>query len=111
MLLAHDADQALRAHLAYVRSIAAGWPLDSSALARRARAMTLLGVALAPAALTAIGAAARAWHGTAGHLYLALAWGVAPLLVLTPPFTVRGRMALVAFAIVLLCATGSKLWD
>jgi hypothetical protein len=34
-----------------------------------------------------------------------------PVLMLTPPFTARGRMALVAFAIMLLCATGSKLWD
>jgi len=94
-----------------VRLLAASWPVDVAALARRARALVLLGIALAPAAVTATGAAAGAWHGRAGHLYLLLAWGMPPLLVLTPPFTARGRMALVAFAIVLLCATGSKLWD
>jgi hypothetical protein len=111
VLLAHEADQALRAQLARVRVLAATWPIDTAALARRARAMTLLTMTPALAAMTAIGAAAGAWHGTAGHLYLALAWGVAPVLMLTPPFTARGRMALVAFAIVLLCAFGSKLWD
>ncbi|WP_075793738.1 hypothetical protein [Massilia putida] len=111
VLLAHEADQALRTRLARVRVLAAGWPIDVAALARRARAMTWLTVAPAPAALAAIGVAAGAWHGTAGHLYLALAWGAPPVLMLTPPFTARGRMALVAFAIVLLCATGSKLWD
>jgi hypothetical protein len=111
VLLAHEADQALRTQLARVRVLAAAWPIDAATLARRARAMTLLAMAPAPAALTAIGTAAGAWHGTAGHLYLALAWGVAPVLMLTPPFTARGRMALVAFAIVLLCAFGSKLWD
>lgn len=111
VLLVHDADQALRTQLARVCVPAAGWPIDMTALARRARAMTLLVMMPAPAMLTCIGAAAGAWHGTAGHLYLALAWGMPPLLVLTPPFTARGRMALVAFAIMLLCATGSKLWD
>jgi hypothetical protein len=111
VLLAHDADQALRAQLARVRVPAASWPIGFAALARRARALTLLGIALAPAAVTAAGAAAGAWHGKAGRLYLLLAWSTPPLLVLTPPFTARGRMALVALAIVLLCATGSKLWD
>jgi hypothetical protein len=111
VLLAHEADQALRTQLARVRGLAAGWPIEVAALARRARAMALLSVMPALALLTAIGAAAGAWRSTAGHLYLALAWGVPPVLMLTPPFTARGRMALVAFAIVLLCATGSKLWD
>jgi hypothetical protein len=111
VLLAHEADQALRAQLARVRVPAAGWPVDFGALARRARAMTLLAMTPALAVLTGIGAAVQAWHGTAGHLYLALAWGMPPVLMLTPPFTARGRMALVAFAIMLLCATGSKLWD
>ena len=111
VLLVHEADQAQRTQLARVRLLAAGWPIDGAALARRARAMTLLTLMPALAMLTCIGATVRAWHGTAGHLYLALAWGMPPLLVLTPPFTARGRMALVAFAIVLLCATGSKLWD
>jgi hypothetical protein len=111
VLLTHEADQALRTQLARVRVLAAGWPVDVAALARRARAMALLSVTPALAMLAAIGAAAGAWHGTAGHLYLALAWGAPPVLMLTPPFTARGRMALVAFAIVLLCATGSKLWD
>jgi hypothetical protein len=111
VLLVHEADQALRTQLARVRVLAAGWPVDVAALARRARAMTLLSVTPALALLTGVGAAVRAWHGTAGHLYLALAWGAPPVLMLTPPFTARGRMALVAFAIVLLCATGSKLWD
>jgi len=111
VLLAHEADQALRSQLARVRVLAAGWPIDVAALARRARALVLLGIAFAPAAVTAAGALAGAWHGTAGHLYLALAWGMPPLLVLTPPFTARGRMALVAFVIMLLCATGSKLWN
>jgi hypothetical protein len=111
VLLTHDADQALRAQLARVRGLAAAWPVDAAALARRARALVLLGIALAPATVTIAGAAAGTWHGKAGHLYLLLAWGVPPLLVLTPPFTARGRMALVAFAIVLLCATGSQLWN
>jgi hypothetical protein len=111
VLLVHEADQALRTQLMRVRVLAAGWPVDVAALARRARAMGLLSVVPALALLTGIGAAVRAWHGTAGHLYLALAWGTAPVLMLTPSFTARGRMALVAFAIVLLCATGSKLWD
>ncbi|WP_322402412.1 hypothetical protein [Massilia luteola] len=111
VLLVHDADQALRTQLARVRVPAAGWPIDVAALARHARAMTLLILTPALAVLTCMGAAAGAWHGTAAHLFLALAWGIAPLLVLTPPFTARGRMALVAFAIMLLCATGSKLWE
>jgi len=111
VLLAHEADQALRTQLARVRNLAAGWPVEFATLARHARALVLLGLALAPAAITSAGAVVGAWHGTAGHLYLLLAWGVPPLLVLTPPFTARGRMALVAFVIVLLCATGSKLWD
>jgi hypothetical protein len=101
----------LRTQLARVRGPVAAWPIDAAALTRHARVMTLLTMAPTPAALTAIGTAAGAWHGTAGHLYLALAWGVGPVLTLTPPFTARGRMALVAFAIVLLCAFGSKLWD
>jgi hypothetical protein len=111
VLLVHEADQALRTQLTRVHVLAAGWPVDVAALARCARAMTLLSVTPALALLTGIGAAVNAWHGTAGHLYLALAWGTPPVLMLTPPFTARGRMALVAFAIMLLCATGSKLWD
>jgi hypothetical protein len=111
VLLAHDADQALRTRLARVRGLAAAWPIDFATLARQARALALLGIALAPGAITAAGAAAGAWHGRAGHLYLLLAWGMPALLVLTPPFTARGRMALVAFAIMLLCATGSQLWN
>jgi len=111
VLLAHEADQALRRQLARVRGLAAGWPVDVAALAWHARALVLLGIALAPAAVTAAGALAGAWHGTAGRFYLLLAWSVPPLLVLTPPFTARGRMALVALAIMLLCATGSQLWN
>jgi len=111
VLFAHEADQALRDQFARVRGLASGWPVDVAALARHARALMLLGIALAPAAVTAAGAPAGAWHGTAGRLYLLVAWGMPPLLVLTPPFTARGRMALVAFLIVLLCATGSKLWN
>jgi hypothetical protein len=111
VLLVHEADQAQRTQQARVRVLAAGWPIDVAALAWRARAMTLSSVTPALALLAAIGAAVRAWHGTAGHLYLALAWSTPPVLIWTPPFTARGRTALVAFAIMVLCATGSKLWD
>jgi hypothetical protein len=61
--------------------------------------------------LSAAGVAAQAWGGTAGRLYLALAWSLPPLLAATPPFTPRGRMALLAFSIMLLCATGSTIWN
>jgi hypothetical protein len=44
-------------------------------------------------------------------LYLSLAWGTLPLLAATPPFTPRGRVALLAFSIMLLCATGSTIWN
>lgn len=108
VLLVHDADAALRAQTARVRALGAAWPLDLERLAWRARGMLLLGLATAPAAITVAGSAAHAWTHTAGRAYLALAWTVAPLLVLTPPFTARGRMALVALAIMLLCATGSQ---
>ena len=111
VLLAHDVDQTLRTRSARVRALAGGWPIDVGALAWRARGMAVLGAMAAPACVTVLGGAAGTWHGTAGRLYLALAWSAPPLLVLTPPFTARGRMALIAFAIVLLCATGSKLWD
>jgi hypothetical protein len=111
VLLVHEADTALRSQLARLRVLAAAWPLDLDALARRARALLVLGATAVLAAVAAIGWPAHAWQHTAGHLWLALAGASAPLLVLTPPFSARGRMALVAFAIMLLCATGSKLWN
>jgi hypothetical protein len=42
---------------------------------------------------------------------LSLAWATLPLLAATPAFTPRGRVALLAFAIMLLCATGSTIWN
>jgi hypothetical protein len=110
-LLAHDADNTVRTQIARLAPIAAGWPLDFARLARRARAMALAPAVLAVSVLSAAGLAAQAWHGTAGRLYLALAWLTPPLLLATPPFTPRGRMALLAFSIIMLCATGSKIWN
>jgi hypothetical protein len=66
---------------------------------------------LAVGVLSAAGTAAQAWSGTAGRFYLALAWATLPLLAATPAFTPRGRVALLAFAIMLLCATGSTIWN
>ncbi len=110
VLLAHDADSVLRAQAGRVRRLAAGWPLDAGALVRRARALLLLALAILPCAFGAVGAALGAWDGAAGRLWLLLACVSPALLVLTPPFTARGRMALVALCIVVLCAVGSKVW-
>ena len=111
VLLVHEADDALRTQLARLHAAIASLPLDPRALGRRARLSLLAALALPLAVLTAAGLAAHAWGHTAGRLYLALAWTVAPLLVCTPPFTPRGRMGLVALSIMLLCATGSKVWN
>jgi len=104
----HEADDALRTQLARLQTATASLPLDPRVLGRRARLSLLAGLALPPSLLTVAGLAAQAWGHPAGRLYLALAWSVAPLLVMTPSFTPRGRMGLVAFSIMLLCAIGSK---
>jgi hypothetical protein len=111
VLLAYDADNTVRSQVARLAPIAAGWPLRFTRLAWRARAIALAPALLAVSVLSAAGLAAQAWHGTAGRLHLALAWGIPPLLAATPPFTPRGRMALLAFSITMLCATGSKIWN
>lgn len=111
VLLVHDTDSAVRGQLARLAPIAAGWPLRFAALAWRARAAAQAPGLLALGVLSAAGVAAQAWHGTAGRLYLALAWLILPLLAATPPFTPRGRTALLAFSIMVLCATGSKVWN
>ena len=111
VLLVHEADSAVRTQCARLRASAAAWPLSIAALDRHARAMLLAGSLLPLAVLLAAGQAERAWDHTAGRVYLALACGMPPLLVLTPPFTARGRMALVAFVLMILCATGSVIWD
>jgi len=108
VLLVHEADDALRTQLARLQTATARLPLDPRVLGRRARLSLLAGLALPPSLLTVAGLAAQAWGHPAGRLYLALAWSVAPLLVMTPSFTPRGRMGLVAFSIMLLCAIGSK---
>jgi hypothetical protein len=110
-LLVHDADNTVRSQLARLMPVAAGWPLRFTALAWRARAVAQAPALLAVGVLSAAGMAAHAWHGTAGRFYLALAWTMIPLLAATPPFTPRGRMALLAFSIMLLCATGSTIWN
>ncbi|WP_296953224.1 hypothetical protein [uncultured Massilia sp.] len=110
VLLAHDADTVLRAQADRVRLLAAGWPLDAGALVRRARALLLLALAAVLSVAGVAGAARGAWHGGAGRLWLLLACLAPALLVLTPPLTARGRMALVALCIVVLCAVGSKVW-
>jgi len=110
VLLVHEADDALRIQLARLQVTTASLPLDPRILGRRARLSLLGALALPLAALTVAGLAAQAWGHTAGRLYLALAWTVAPLLVCTPALTPRGRMGLVAFSIMLLCAIGSKVW-
>jgi hypothetical protein len=111
VLLVHDADNTVRSQLARLAPIAAGWPLRFSALAWRARAAAQAPALLAVGVLSAAGTAAQAWSGTAGRFYLALAWATLPLLAATPAFTPRGRVALLAFAIMLLCATGSTIWN
>jgi hypothetical protein len=111
VLLVHEADTASRAQRTRVRAIAAPWPVSLDALGRQARAMLLVGAAAPLAVLTGAGHVANAWVAVAGRIYLALAWAMPPLLVLTPTFTPRGRMALVALALMLLCATGSAIWN
>jgi hypothetical protein len=111
VLMVHEADDALRAQLARLRVAAAGLPLAPGTLGWRARAALLACLAMPLLVVAGAGLAAQAWERTAGRVWLALAWAVAPLLVCTPPFTPRGRMALVALSILVLCATGSKVWD
>jgi hypothetical protein len=111
VLLVHEADDGLRTQLARLVGALAGLPLDLDALGGRARGTLLAFLAVPLAFLTGAGLAAQAWTHTAGRAWLALAWSVPLLLVLTPPFTPRGRMALVAFYMVTLCATGSKVWN
>ncbi|WP_323142568.1 hypothetical protein [Massilia phyllosphaerae] len=111
VLLVHEADDALRSQLARLHAATAGLPLMAGTLGWRARVTLLATLAPPLLALTAGGLAAGAWTHTAGYAWLALAWMVAPLLVCTPPFTPRGRMALVAFFMLVLCATGSRIWN
>jgi hypothetical protein len=110
VLLVHEADDALRTQLARVHAAGAGLPLDPAALTWRARASLLAGLAVPLMLMSGAGIAAGAWTHTAGRAWLALAWSMAPLLLCTPPFTPRGRMALVAFFMLVLCATGSRIW-
>jgi hypothetical protein len=111
VLLAHEADTFVRAQCARVRGIAAGWPVSIAALGWQARAMLLLGAIVPLALIAGLGHAAHAWDRSAGRVYLALACAMPPLLALTPTFTPRGRMALVALVLMLLCATGSAIWN
>jgi hypothetical protein len=108
VLLVHDADNTVRTQIERLAPVAAGWPLRFTALSWRARAAAQAPGLLVLAVLSGAGCAAQAWLGTAGRLYLGLAWLVPPLLAATPPFTPRDRTALVGLAIVLLCAVGSK---
>jgi len=111
VLFVHEADDALRSQLVRLHGATAGLPLMPGTLGWRARATLLAGLSLPLLALGAAGLAAGAWPHTAGTAWLALAWTAAPLLVCTPPFTPRGRMALVALFMLVLCATGSKVWN
>jgi hypothetical protein len=111
VLLIHEADTFLRAQCARLRAIASSWPLSMGALGWHARTMLLAGSLLPLAVLAAAGLAAHAWDHRAGRVYLALACVTPPLLVLTPPFTARGRMALAAFVLMMMCATGSTIWN
>ena len=105
VLLVHEADSAQRDQAARVRAAAMAWPLDANRLVLYARLLLLGGFACA-----LLLGVCGGWPGRAGRLWLLLACATPPLLVLTPPFTARGRMALVASCIVLLCAVGSKVW-
>lgn len=107
VLLVHEADTQLRTQAGRVCAAAAAWPLSAGKLVWHARALLLLGFAC----VLLVVAGGGAWHGRAAHLWLLLAGATPPLLVLTPPFTARGRMALVASCIVVLCAVGSKVWS
>ena len=109
--LVHDTDTVLRAHVARLREAAAGWPVAMTALVLRARWMVLPAAIPPLALLVAGGMAAHAWTHTAGRAYLALACCTPPLLVFTPPFTARGRVALVALLFMILSATGSAIWN
>jgi hypothetical protein len=111
VLFVHEADDALRAQLARLRTATASLPLVPGTLGWRAQASLLALLALPLIMISAAGLAAHAWDHTAGRAWLALAWTMAPLLVCTPPFTARGRMGLVAFFMLVLCATGSKVWN
>ena len=111
VLFVHEADDALRSQLARLHRAVAGLPLMAGTLGWRARATLLAALAAVLLALTAGGLAAGAWTHTAGYAWLALAWIMAPLLVCTPPFTPRGRTALVALCMLVLCATGSRIWN
>ncbi|CAH0253962.1 hypothetical protein SRABI118_03039 [Massilia sp. Bi118] len=108
VLLVHDADTTVRTQVARLAPVTAGWPLRFTRLAWGARAAAQAPALLVLAVLSATGFMVHAWHGGAGKLYLALACLTPPLLAATPPFTPRGRMALVGLAIMLLCAVGSK---
>jgi hypothetical protein len=111
VLLVHDADNTVRSQLARLAPIASGWPLRFATLAWRSRAAAQAPALLALGVLSAAGMAAHAWNGRAGRFYLCLAWIALPLLAATPPFTPRGRMALLAFSIMLLCALGTTIWN
>jgi hypothetical protein len=108
VLLVHDADTTVRTQVARLAPVAAGWPLRFTRLVWGARAVAQAPALLALSVLSVTGLALQAWRGGAGKLYLTLAWLIPPLLAATPPFTPRGRMALVGLAIMLLCAVGSK---
>jgi hypothetical protein len=111
VLLADRSDKARRAQLALLRPIAAAWPVQRRTVEAPAQWLAAAPVALVLLFLWLAGTGLHAWQHAAGRWYLALACLAQLLLVAVPAFTPRARVALVAFAILLLTAVGSEIWN
>ncbi|MDC8758054.1 hypothetical protein [Janthinobacterium fluminis] len=112
LMLTDRGDQAVRAHIALLRTATAAWPVAARRVACCARLFSLL-PALSVQAL--FGAVLRGLPGGYSHKVAAIylgAGGMAHLAIVgLPGLNPRARVALVAVSILVLSAIGSELWN
>jgi hypothetical protein len=111
VLLVDRADKARRTQLSVLLPLAAGWPAGRRTFEAPAQWLAAAPGLIVLAVLWLLGLAPGAWTHASGRWYLALACTAQLLLVAVPSFSARGRVGVVALAILLLTATGGEIWN
>lgn len=113
MLLTDRGDKAVAEQIARLRTVAAGWPVDTERLFRAAMVLSLLPglCVLAWFAALTLGRAAAGYSTTVAVVWLCFAAIAQIAIVALRGLSARGRTALVIGAILILTAIGSELWN
>ena len=110
MVLTDRGDKAVREQAAMLRPALAAWPMSARGLHALARALSIAPALLVLLVAYAAGSPQDLWSRNAGHAFLIIGCAGQVLLVATPLWNERARVALVVILIVLLTAIGSELW-